>query len=60
MVVNWLEIAATIVVGWITLSAVFVVAWARLMNHVACKERELARAVSLTKPVSLEAYRRAA
>ena len=60
VVVNWLEITASIVVCWIMLSVVFVVAWARFMEHVAHKERELVHASAPASPISLEAYQRAA
>jgi hypothetical protein len=38
-----LETVAWIVAGWIALSVVLIVAWSRFMDHMAGKERELAR-----------------
>jgi len=51
---DWLEIAVGMAVGWTALSVAFVVAWSRFMNHVARKDRDLARIARSASPTSLE------
>jgi len=58
---NWLETAAGVAVGWTALSLALVTAWSRFMDHVARKERDLARVADPASPTRLESrYRTAA